>query len=62
MLIATLALVFGVPALWLAVEIETAPFGYQDEAGFHTGTPVSRNLRDIHGGSDTVPGVQHHGA
>lgn len=40
MLIAILALVFGPPALWLAVEIETAPLGYEDDAGWHAGVPA----------------------
>ncbi|KQM37965.1 hypothetical protein [Sphingomonas sp. Leaf10] len=56
------ALVACAELLGFQIMCDTAPEGYQDDAGFHLGTPVSRNSRNIHGDRGTVPGVQHHGA
>jgi len=35
--------IFGAALLWLAWEYKNAPAGYEDERGFHTGTPDAKD-------------------
>ncbi|MGN7160847.1 hypothetical protein [Sphingomonas sp. SAFR-052] len=47
------AVAVGTMLLGLQILCDTAPEGYEDQDGFHLGTPVSRNLRNIHGDRGT---------
>lgn len=39
-------LYLAVFVLWVIIEMMTAPKGYEDERGFHYGTPPSRNPKE----------------